>query len=202
MHLLVFENISTVRFRDQPRTSPLVWATPLVGIILFLLAMGAFFYTLHSEDQNQTQLRVIRDVELARQTIRTRLLASQERLNQIARAFEQNSTDIDGFRFSAQALMNEFQEVSNVLVIDNERRVTNLAMPNLRSSEVLHPLYQTIEDAESYWAFNMAGKPDCPVFPTISWRFRQGVHRSTKPDHQQRGISGFSGRHDTSGIAT
>ncbi len=95
-----------MRLSDQPRTSPLVWATPLVGIILFLLAMGAFFYTLHSEDQNQTQLRVIRDVELARQTIRTRLLASQERLNQIARGFEQNSSDVEGFRFSAQALLN------------------------------------------------------------------------------------------------
>jgi PAS domain S-box-containing protein len=153
-----------VRLSDQPRTSPLVWATPLVGIILFLLAMGAFFYTLHSEDQNQTQLRVIRDVELARQTIRTRLLASQERLNQIARAFEQNSTDTEGFRFSAQALLNEFQEVSSVLIIDEERRVTNLALPSLRSSEVLHPLYQTIEDAESYWAFNTARETRLPVF--------------------------------------
>lgn len=153
-----------MRLSDQPRTSPLVWATPLVGIILFLLAMGAFFYTLHSEDQNQTQLRVIRDVELARQTIRTRLLASQERLNQIARGFEQNSTDVEGFRFSAQALLNEFQEISSVLIIDEERRVTNLALPSLRSSEVLHPLYQTIEDAESYWAFNTARETRLPVF--------------------------------------
>lgn len=153
-----------MRLSDQPRTSPLVWATPLVGIILFLLAMGAFFYTLHSEDQNQTQLRVIRDVELARQTIRTRLLASQERLNQIARGFEQNSSDVEGFRFSAQALLNEFQEISSVLIIDEERRVTNLALPASRSSEVLHPLFQTIEDAESYWAFNTARETRLPVF--------------------------------------
>lgn len=153
-----------MRLSDQPRTSPLVWATPLVGIILFLLAMGAFFYTLHSEDQNQTQLRVIRDVELARQTIRTRLLASQERLNQIARGFEQNSADVDGFRLSAQALLNEFQEISSVLIIDEERRVTNLALPSSRSSEVLHPLFQTIEDAESYWAFNTASETRLAVF--------------------------------------
>ena len=153
-----------MRLSDQPRTSPLVWATPLVGIILFLLAMGAFFYTLHSEDQNQTQLRVIRDVELARQTIRTRLLASQERLNQIARGFEQNSADVDGFRLSAQALLNEFQEISSVLIIDEERRVTNLALPSSRSSEVLHPLFQTIEDAESYWAFKTASETRLAVF--------------------------------------
>ncbi|HEX4857140.1 MAG TPA: PAS domain S-box protein, partial [Limnobacter sp.] len=153
-----------VRLSDQPRTSPLVWATPLVGIILFLLAMGAFFYTLHTEDQNQTQLRVIRDVELARQTIRTRLLASQERLNQIARGADQTKGDNQTFRSSAQALLNEFQEVNNVLLVDHERHVTQVALPNLRSSEVLHPLYQTIEDAESYWAFNTARETRLPVF--------------------------------------
>ena len=153
-----------MRFSDQPRTSPLVWATPLVGIILFLLAMGAFFYTLHSEDQSQTQLRVIRDVELARQTIRTRLLTSQERVTQIARAFEQDNADPENFRQSAQALMNEFQEIGSVLTINNERIVTNLAIPSLRSAEVLHPLYQTIEDAESYWAFNTVRETRLPVF--------------------------------------
>ena len=159
-----YEIHSTLRLRDQHRTSPLLWATPLVGIILFVLAMGAFFYTLHSEDQNQAQLRVIRDVELARQTIRTRLLTTQERVNQIARGLEQANPDTENFRASAQSLLNEFQEVSSVLIIDNERRVTNLALPALRSSEVLHPLYQTVEDAESYWAFNAARETRLPVF--------------------------------------
>lgn len=153
-----------MRLSEQPRTSPLVWATPLVGIILFLLAMGAFFYTLHSEDQNQTQLRVIRDVELARQTIRTRLLSAQERLGLISRGLEESSADMDRFRASSAALMNEFQEVSTVLVVDNERRVTHLSLPALRSTEILHPLYETIEDAESYWAFNTASETRLPVF--------------------------------------
>lgn len=164
LHHVDLVNSITVRLSEQPRTSPLVWATPLVGIILFLLAMGAFFYTLHSEDQNQTQLRVIRDVELARQTIRTRLLAAQERLNQIARSYEQNSEDAQAFQTSAQALLAEFQEVSGVLTVDPERRVTHLSLPGLRSAEIVHPLYQTIEDAESYWAFNTTRETRLPVF--------------------------------------
>ncbi|HEX4843035.1 MAG TPA: PAS domain S-box protein [Limnobacter sp.] len=153
-----------MRLSDQPRTSPLVWATPLVGIILFVLAMGAFFFTLHSEDQNQTQLRIIRDVELARQTIRTRLLTVQERLAQIARGLEQPSTEARIFRPSSEALLNEFYEVATVQVIDVERRITDLSLPALRTPEILHPLYQTVEDAESYWAYTTARDTRLPVF--------------------------------------
>ena len=128
--------------------------------------MGAFFYTLHSEDQNQTQLRVIHDVELARQTIRTRLLASQERLNQIARSFDfqQSNKNVESFNFSAQALLGQFQEISSVLVINRDQLVTHLVLPTLRSEEIPNPLYQMIENAESNLAFNTAKKSRLPAF--------------------------------------
>lgn len=161
----VFSRIpSPVPLKDQPRTSPVVWATPLVGIILFVLAMGAFFYTLHSEDQSQTQLRVIRDVELARQTIRTRLLSAQERVSQLARSLEQSRVPSDLFKPAALAFLNEFPEVTSLMVVDEERRVQQLEVSPLRASEILHPLYQTIEDAESYWAFTAAQDTRLPVF--------------------------------------
>jgi PAS domain S-box-containing protein len=153
-----------LRISDQPRTSPLVWATPLVGIILFILAMGAFFYTLHSEDQSQAKLRTIRDVELARQTIRTRLLGSQERLIQIARSVEQQGFEEDSFRRQANSILGDTPEVSSVLYIDQEREATLVVLPRGRSTEVVHDPGVIIEDAESYWAFATAKEGGLPVF--------------------------------------
>ncbi|MCQ8897135.1 PAS domain S-box protein [Limnobacter humi] len=154
-----------MRLIDQPRTSPLVWATPLVGMILFILAMGAFFYNLYAEDQSQAQLRVTRDVENARNNIRSRLLATQDRVTQIARGVEHRlKGGPDTFKTAANALLAEYPEINSVMVIDLERRVTQVALPPLRSSDTIHPLYQTVEDAESYWAFNTARETRLPVF--------------------------------------
>ncbi|MFN4328377.1 MAG: PAS domain S-box protein [Limnobacter sp.] len=153
-----------MQLKDQPRTSPLVWATPLVGMVLFIVAMGAFFYNLYVEDQSQAQIRVTRDVENARSNIRTRLLTAQERLTQLARSLEVGQNRHERFTVPALALMAEFPEINSVVLIDQERRVVELSLPRLRSAIPVHPLYETIEDAESYWAYNTARETRLPVF--------------------------------------
>ncbi|GLR25765.1 MULTISPECIES: PAS domain S-box protein [Limnobacter] len=159
-----------MKLSEQSRTSPLVWATPLIGIILFILAMGAFFYTLHTEDQDQAQLRTIHDVELARQTIRTRLLAIQDRLMQISHNLEQDTPPTQNFQRYADALLNDAPEVSSVLLIDSERVAHQVTLPKNRVVEDFHKTDRSVEDAESYWAFNAARDSKTPVFsrPSLS----------------------------------
>lgn len=153
-----------VKFRDHSRTSPLVWATPLIGIILFVLAMGAFFYTLHSEDQNQARLRTIRDVELARQTIRTRLLSAQERLNQLARNLENAGLDSSIFERQTKSILDDTPELSSLILVDRERVALMVSSPSNRSAETIHREGMTVEDAESYWAFTSARDTGLAVF--------------------------------------
>ncbi|NJM32369.1 MAG: PAS domain S-box protein [Limnobacter sp.] len=151
-------------FNDQSRTSPVVWVTPLVGIILFILAMGAFFYTLHSEDQDQARLRTIRDVELARQSIRTRLLSLQERLSQLARSIDGADTDKALFQRQAKALLSDTPEMSSVAVLDTRR---NIRMLNLHASSPLNRSLQEgsqVGGAETIWAFDSAKSTGLPVF--------------------------------------
>jgi PAS domain S-box-containing protein len=148
---------------DEPQTSPWVWAIPLVGIILFLIAMGAFLYTLHTEDQNQAKLQLIRDLEMASQNIRTNLLSSQELLNQIARNLEHGDNEKENFQYSAQALLNEFQEISQIIVLNKKRRVDLLALSKIQSSEAIYSLHQIIQDKKSHQAFNSGKETQLPV---------------------------------------
>lgn len=153
-----------LKFREQSRTSAWIWATPLVGIVLFVLAMGAFFYTLHYEDQNQARLRTIRDVELARQTIRTRLLSSQERVSQLARSTETAGPDRELFTRQSLSILADTPEISSLVLVDSERRPLFVVEPRERTVESIHFEGQSIEDAESYWAFKGAKDSALPLF--------------------------------------
>lgn len=155
---------ANLKFREQSRTSAWIWATPLVGIILFVLAMGAFFYTLHYEDQNQARLRTIRDVELARQTIRTRLLSSQERVAQLARATETAGPNRELFTRQSQSILSDTPEISSLVLVDSERRPIFVIEPKNRTVESIHSEGRSIEDAESYWAFKGAKDSALPLF--------------------------------------
>lgn len=161
---LIFNKKSTLKLREQSRASAWIWATPLVGIILFILAMGAFFYTLHYEDQNQAKLRTIRDVELARQTIRTRLLSSQERVSQLARSTESAGPDRVLFTRQGQSILLDTPEISSLVLVDAERKPLFVVEPADRATESIHTEGHSIEDAESYWAFKGAKDSALPLF--------------------------------------
>lgn len=163
-------------FSDHPRTSPIVWATPLVGIILFILSMGAFFYTLHSEDQSQAKLRTIRDVEQARRSIRSTLLEAQDKLNQLARNLEQSGLSEDLFRKQAAAVLNDTPELSTILLVNVEREAKYVVLPRGRITEVVHDPGSLVEDAESYWAYTAARETDLPVFSRPFLSFSGSVY--------------------------
>lgn len=146
------------------QTSTLLWATPLLGMVLFIMTMGAFLYAMHRQDAQQTRDTLIRDVELARQTLRVRLQTTQDRVVQLARDVGQEVVDDTGFLDRARAAMDDAPEVHQVGLMDRERYSRWGVTRRGRPEADLHRADERIEDAESYWAFVTARDSARAVF--------------------------------------
>ena len=141
-----------------------IWATPSVVTVLFILAMSAFLYVLNDQDEIQAKETTVRDVELARQTIRTRLQTTQDRLSRLARDVAQESIDETGFLLRAKEVLADSPELSMIGIMDPERFSRwAVAAPTL-FKPMIHPSDSRIDDAESYWAYDAARDSLRPMY--------------------------------------
>jgi PAS domain S-box-containing protein len=139
--------------RQLFQRTTLLWATPLVGMLFFIAAMGAFLFLMQKQDEQQTHETVIRDVELSRQTMRARLQTTQDRISQLAREVGQETVDDIGFTRRAREILSETPEVLQVGMMDGERYARWTLSSTRQLVPDLHVADERIEDAESYWAF-------------------------------------------------
>lgn len=133
--------------------STVLWATPLLGMIFFIMAMAAFLYVMHRQDAQQTHDTLIRDVEMARQTLRVRLHTTQDRVTQMARDVGQETIDDTGFLDRARTLLDDSPELHQIGLMDREHYSRWGVTRRGKVDNDLHRADERIEDAESYWAF-------------------------------------------------
>ncbi len=142
----------------------LLWITPLVGMILFIIAMAAFLLILHVRDERLIRETMMRDIELSRQTIRKNLQSTQDKMAQMARDMAREIVDDLGFIRLAREHLISAPELAHIGYMDNERFARwSISNENLVLPE-LHPADELIEEAESYWAFITAKDSAKPVF--------------------------------------
>ena len=149
---------------EHPKQAPWMWATPSVAITLFIIAMAAFLYMLHDQDENLTRETTVRDVELARQTIRSRLQTTQDRLSQIAREMGQESMNEKDFLIRSREILADSPELSMIAVMDSERFARWGVSSKTVFKPMLHLTDARIEDAESYWAYDAARDSLRPMY--------------------------------------
>ncbi|MBU3738682.1 MAG: PAS domain S-box protein, partial [Rhodoferax sp.] len=146
------------------KRSTVLWATPLLGMIFFIIAMGAFLFVMHRQDAQLTHDTLIRDVEMARQTLRVRLQTTQDRLTQLARDVGQDTVDDTGFLDRTRTLLEDAPELHQIGLMDKERFSRWGVTRRGKTDSDLHRPDERIEDAESYWAFVTAKDSGRPVY--------------------------------------
>lgn len=142
--------------KDYAKTSSKIWATPLIGIILFVLAMGGLLYGMYMEDRDQSEIRITRDIITIQNDIQTRISSHREHLEKLATDLRLDDADYESFTALAMSLFNERHGLSAIMIVGPDRYVSHLALPPMQSPDVRHPLYQQIEgedDTQSIEAF-------------------------------------------------
>jgi len=111
------------RKQSPSRQDRFITLGPLLAVILFLTAVIAAFGYLRIEEIDREQQAVTRDVEYAQQRLRLRLLERQEQLMRIGRDVSNNEIDTEEFIIQAEALVNQYPELTAVSWIDSKRRI-------------------------------------------------------------------------------
>jgi PAS domain S-box-containing protein len=154
-----------VRSGNITRSSAKIWATPLIGIILFVFAMGGLLYGMYMEDRDQSEIRITRDIITIQNDIQTRLSSHREHLEKLASDLRLDNSDYESFTALSIASFNERHGLSAIMIVSPDRYVTHLALPPMQSPDVPHPLYQQIDEFEdTVRAFNTVRDSHAAVY--------------------------------------
>ena len=96
---------------------------PLVSVLLFLAAIISAFWYLRNEEIEREAEAVKRDVEVAQQQIRLRLIENQEELVRLVREALAREHDATNFQREAAAFAGERPEVLQMIWLDSQRRL-------------------------------------------------------------------------------
>ncbi len=111
------------RRQSPARQDRFATLAPLVSVLLFLAAIISAFWYLRSEEIEREAESVKRDVEIAQQQIRLRLIENQEELVRLVRESLTREHDASDFKRRAAAFAAERPEVLQMTWLDGQRRV-------------------------------------------------------------------------------
>ncbi|MFN0186813.1 MAG: PAS domain S-box protein [Aquabacterium sp.] len=94
---------------------------PLVSVVLFLAAIISAFWYLRNEEFERESESVKRDIEIAQQQVRLRLIENQEQLTRLARETVVRSLDATEFARQASGLIEDWPEVTRLTWVDAQR---------------------------------------------------------------------------------
>lgn len=126
--------------------------------------MSAFFFTMHKEDQHQTKLRTIRDIELARQTIRSQLLSYQEQLSLFSRNYESSGFNEQHFLNQSQTILGNLPSIYTIVLFDQKQRIKEITRRQNRTVEKLHENGKPLNYKQCKQAFLKAKEQRTSVF--------------------------------------
>jgi PAS domain S-box-containing protein len=141
---------------------------PVAAVVLFLAAIASAFWYLRVEEIEREQEAIKRDVEYAQQRLRLRLLERQEQVMRLAR--DVSNKEIRGERFleRAEALVQQYPELSSLTWIDERRRI--LAHQAVSNMSVHHGLRTgaLLKAGETAEHFSLARDLMQPVYGQIT----------------------------------
>ncbi len=111
------------RRQSPARQDRFATLAPLVSVLLFLAAIISAFWYLRNEEIEREAEAVRRDVEVAQQQIRLRLIENQEELVRMARESLTREHDVSEFQRQAAAFAAERPEVLVMTWFDSQRRI-------------------------------------------------------------------------------
>ncbi|ARU04028.1 PAS domain-containing sensor histidine kinase [Comamonas serinivorans] len=119
---------------------------PILSVALFLLAITAALWYLHSEELARERDSLKRNVEYAQQRVRLRLLERQEVLMRLARTISNDDSDASLFQPRAESVLAQSPDLASLTWIDDGRAIVAAAaaplLPNSlqrRPGEQLSP---------------------------------------------------------------
>ncbi len=147
------------RRQSPSRQDRFATLAPLVSVLLFLAAIISAFWYLRNEEIEREADAVKRDVEIAQQHIRLRLIENQEQLIRVVRETLTRDPDVSDFRRQAVAFAADRPEVLQVTWLDSQRRIRGRhSLVDLRDESVTAPGDTPARTApgvrsESEWSF-------------------------------------------------
>ena len=158
------------RRQSPARQDRFATLAPLVSVLLFLAAIISAFWYLRNEEIEREAEGVKRDVEIAQQQIRLRLIENQEQLVRLVRESLTREHSVSDFQRQAVAFASERPEVLKMTWFDSQRRIRGrYALGESRNEglaaagEVLAPSSSGIR-SESEWAFITLRDLRLPVY--------------------------------------
>jgi PAS domain S-box-containing protein len=105
---------------QSPGRSVRQWygAAPYLAVVTFALVMLALVWVLQSQESQNQQNAVARDLQWAEQTIRLHTQGTEEFLSQTARDIAAGSLDQDGFQVRANQFIANNPELANIVWVD------------------------------------------------------------------------------------
>jgi len=137
--------------------------THALGLALFALLMGGFFWYLHRVEIEQQRQALYRDIEWAQQSLRLKLRENQEEIMTSAPEWAQPES-VTGSRSRARDFLVRNHDAVYLAMLDEQRRVTWL-LPGRGVSTAAHRTPGArADDSAGYGAFYEARDERRPVY--------------------------------------
>ena len=152
------------RKQSPARQDRFITLGPLFAVVLFLAAVVAAFGYLRIEEIDREQQAVTRDVEYAQQRLRLRLLERQEQLMRIGRDVSNKEIDAEEFMVQAEALVNQYPELTAVSWIDSKRRIRATYVSSSANFTQLRAVGEQLKVGETDGTYELARDLRQPVY--------------------------------------
>ena len=167
-------------------------AAPLVSVALFLVAIAAALWYLHTEEVARERETLKRNVEYAQQRVRLRLLDRQEVLMRLARAVTLEGTNSQQFQQRAEALLAQSPDLLSLTWISNQRNILAAAAAPLMPTSQQRRQGEQLAPGDTDSGFSLARDLMQPVYvqPTANALGRDAVLELYLPLSDGAGFSG------------
>ena len=139
-------------------------AAPLVSVALFLVAIAAALWYLHTEEVARERETLKRNVEYAQQRVRLRLLDRQEVLMRLARAVTLEGTNPQQFQQRAEALLAQSPDLLSLTWINNQRSILAAAAAPLMPTSQQRRQGEQLAPGDTDSGFSLARDLMQPVY--------------------------------------
>ena len=153
--------------------------SPVLAILLFLIAVATTFAYLRAEEQTRERSALLQDVDYAHQRLKMRLLEEQEQLLGLSMSYGGGVMSEEEFLVQAQALVNRYPEIFSLTWYNPEgEAVGGYATPTLVNSLLYANGAELHISPVSDKSFNQARTSHQPVYS------RPIIQASTDVDDQ------------------
>ena len=165
---------------------------PLLSVALFLVAIAAALWYLHSEELARERETLRRNVEYAQQRVRLRLLDRQEVLMRLARTIALENTEPKLFHPKAESVLAQSPDLLSLTWINGRRTILAAAAAPMLPNSLQRRAGEQLTPADTDSGFSLAKDLMQPVYvqPSANTLGRDAVLELYLPLADGKGFSG------------